>query len=40
MRSCLGLIVAIIVLTAFLATLGGIYQMSRTTEFERKSLVP
>lgn len=38
MRSCLGLLVAVLVLAAFLATLGGIYEMSRTSEFERKEL--
>ena len=40
MKSCLGMLVAIIVLVAVLGTLGGIYYLSSSAEFTRKSATP
>lgn len=35
MKSCLGMLVTLLMLVAVLGTLGGIYYLSSTTEFER-----
>ena len=35
MKSCLGMLVAILVLVAVLGSLGGIYYLSTTAEFSR-----
>ena len=35
MKSCLGMILAILILVAVLGTLGGIYYLSSTSEFVR-----
>ena len=35
MKSCLGMLIAIIVLVAVLGTLGGIYYLSSSAEFTR-----
>lgn len=37
MKSCFGMILAILVLIAVLGTLGGIYYLSSTTEFAPKT---
>ncbi len=35
MKSCLGMLIAIVLLVAVLGTLGGIYYLSTTAEFSR-----
>ncbi len=35
MKSCLGMLITLLMLVAVLGTLGGIYYLSITTEFER-----
>ena len=36
MKSCFGMILAILILVAVIGTLGGIYYLSSTTEFSAK----
>lgn len=40
MKSCLGMLVAILVLVLVLGSIGGIYYLSSTTEFTRKAEGP
>ncbi|GAA5483291.1 hypothetical protein Hsar01_02521 [Haloferula sargassicola] len=35
MKSCLGMLITLLMLVVVLGTLGGIYYLSATTEFER-----
>jgi hypothetical protein len=40
MKSCFGMILAVIILVAVIGTLGGIYYLSSTTEFSAKQTTP
>lgn len=36
MKSCLGLLISLLILLAVIATIGGIWYLTQTTEFSRK----